>query len=499
MQANIIVNMERVSGKIKLFSLFLLTIFSFSCDKKVSVTAPEEPVPQTYIFINSLPGKAAIFLDGKNTGRITPDSLCWIKPAEHNITLKLQNYKDTVLTVQAVSNEKKSIFVDYLKNPSMYGSIACGGSPKLSKIFLNGKNTGKLTPDTLRMLIPGKYEIKYQAEGCREDSLIVTVQSSKISDVLIELADTTLWVTYNTANSKIPTGSLTKIVVDDHDNKWIGTNGKGLIKYNGIEWVTYNSSNSPLPGEIISCMAVEKGKKLWIGTYIGLAAFDGFSWEVYNTGNSIIPDNRITSIDISADGNKLIGTTKGIIEISKYKGDPWKLYNEKTCRMADDYVMQVAYADGNIWAGTLDSGLCYLDAYKNWHSLNFKNGLPGYFVKAMKYNPFVRKIWAYFSPEHVPGGLVEGTNVSYFQWSPVVKTLPLNGINSITINQYYSWISSSSGIMRIDNYAPRTSTVYSDSNSPLPTNDIQDIAVDSNGILWITTSGYGLVKFKMPR
>jgi ligand-binding sensor domain-containing protein len=37
------------------------------------------------------------------------------------------------------------------------------------------------------------------------------------------------------------------IAIDGQGNKWIGTYGGGLAKFDGVRWKVYNTSNSGLP------------------------------------------------------------------------------------------------------------------------------------------------------------------------------------------------------------------------------------------------------------
>lgn len=47
---------------------------------------------------------------------------------------------------------------------------------------------------------------------------------------------------YNKANSELPTNWVTSVAVDLKGNKWIGTSGDGLAKFDGESWTVYNSS-----------------------------------------------------------------------------------------------------------------------------------------------------------------------------------------------------------------------------------------------------------------
>jgi hypothetical protein len=44
---------------------------------------------------------------------------------------------------------------------------------------------------------------------------------------------------------------LDAIAIDGQGNKWIGTYGGGLAKFDGVNWTVYNTSNSGLPDNYV--------------------------------------------------------------------------------------------------------------------------------------------------------------------------------------------------------------------------------------------------------
>lgn len=51
-----------------------------------------------------------------------------------------------------------------------------------------------------------------------------------LSDLGLVKFNRTDWVVFNETNSPLPVGNLTSFVVDNYNNIWIGTNGKGIIR-----------------------------------------------------------------------------------------------------------------------------------------------------------------------------------------------------------------------------------------------------------------------------
>ncbi|NCS87250.1 MAG: PEGA domain-containing protein, partial [Ignavibacteria bacterium] len=83
-----------------LILVFILGLSLSSCEKEVSVSTNEkESENHAKIFINSKPAGAKIYLDGKNTGYITPDTVKWLLAGEYKVTLKKEYFKDTNVVV----------------------------------------------------------------------------------------------------------------------------------------------------------------------------------------------------------------------------------------------------------------------------------------------------------------------------------------------------------------------------------------------------------------
>lgn len=483
--------------KIRKYSaaVFFLTfiLFSFSCDKEVSVSPPDPPVHTGYLFIDSNPRGAFIFLNGKNTGNRTPDSLCWLEGKYDSITLKYPLYKDTTFVIKIEEDVRKDIFIDYYSNPLMYGKIFCVTEPEKAAVYLDGQNTGKFTPTALENLIPGSHKVKYFYPGCREDSFEVVVESNTTKYITRKLTDTTIWVTYNKSTSGIPVENLSAILIDRNDVKWIGTLGEGVLRFDGTTFRSYNSANSSLPNNFITAMAFD-GADLWAGTKEGLAVMRGGSWTAYKTDNSILPENYITSICIDKNGTKWIGTRKGLVRI---EGTQWKLFDNLNSGLPNSEVQAVA-ADGGgkLWLGIGMFGLVSYDG-TNWSMFTKENtALPGRDVTALAAGQLSEGVWAGFL-RTLPRGSDEGglavmeNNV----WHNSYSTLPSRSIRSIKIKNNIRWVCTDWGLLKFSSASAWR--VMNTGNTLLPSNNIAAVDQDSRGVVWIATAFSGLVKYKM--
>jgi ligand-binding sensor domain-containing protein len=141
----------------------------------------------------------------------------------------------------------------------------------------------------------------------------------------LEKFDGINWTLFHPYNSDLPIShGIYSIYIDKKQNKWIGTDLGGLVKFDDTpgdtSWSVYNKSNSGLPDNSVYAIAIDDSGNKWIGTKNGLAKFDDTTWSVWNTENSGLPYNNISCIVIDKYDNKWIGTKGGGLAVFKEGG-----------------------------------------------------------------------------------------------------------------------------------------------------------------------------------
>ncbi|MCU7490909.1 MAG: T9SS type A sorting domain-containing protein [Ignavibacteria bacterium] len=86
---------------------------------------------------------------------------------------------------------------------------------------------------------------------------------------------------------------ITSIAVDEHGDKWMGTMGSGLAKFDGQNWTVYNKINSRIIDRNVISIAVDQLDNKWIGTYKGLDVFreDGVILTDVKKDNASLPES----------------------------------------------------------------------------------------------------------------------------------------------------------------------------------------------------------------
>ncbi|MBE0572054.1 MAG: PEGA domain-containing protein [Ignavibacteriaceae bacterium] len=89
----------------KLFFLLLIPIVALI----ISSCSDDDPISPTTtegnLYITSNPAGAQIWIDGVNTSQTTPDTVLDIDEGVRNVTLRLQEYKDTTFSISITANQ----------------------------------------------------------------------------------------------------------------------------------------------------------------------------------------------------------------------------------------------------------------------------------------------------------------------------------------------------------------------------------------------------------
>jgi Tol biopolymer transport system component len=96
-----------------LASLVLLFLLSISCTKKS--TNPTLETGSLEVF--SFPPSARIFLDGTDTGKLTPSILNYVPVGKHSVKLALFTYFDTTFTVDILKGQSARLEITLLRRP----------------------------------------------------------------------------------------------------------------------------------------------------------------------------------------------------------------------------------------------------------------------------------------------------------------------------------------------------------------------------------------------
>ena len=465
----------------------IIILLTVRCEKELSTTQVETEPQKGKIIFESNPQGFAIYINGKNTGSITPDSLTFMDAGSYNIMLKKKFYNDSTLAIQLLQDERKSLYIDYLSNPGMYGRINLFSIPAGATIKIFDSLITSTTPDTIENLLPGNYSITLSYPQHRSITFNTVVESGKMNLYSNVLQDTSEWVDFQVSNSGIVSNNLKAIAVDQNNYKWISAIDKGLLKFDGSNFILFNTANSGIPSNRINSISVDNNNNVWLGTNNGIGIFNGINWTNYNNSNSGLTSNDILSIKFDNFGNAWIGSTSGLF---KFDGANWTRYNDSNFNLwTNDLIIS---SDNSIWMAT-NNGIIKL---KNEIITYYPDSIyfyPTKTVSAIDIDQF-GNVWS--CHQNVFG---KRNGVSVFNGSTFTNTYygsAANILNDIFIDaNNRKWISTNEGLVLVNQDASTIS--YKKSNSLISSDVVTSCILDLNGDLWITTYGGGLNKLKI--
>ena len=106
----------------------------------------------------------------------------------------------------------------------------------------------------------------------------------------------------------LPSSTINAIFQDSRDYLWFGTEGGGLVKYDGISYEVFNK-NTGLNGEYITDIVEDDNNNIVVATrYSGIYVYDGSQFvKSFNERNKLLSSNKIF---------KLLKTAAGVAAIS---------------------------------------------------------------------------------------------------------------------------------------------------------------------------------------
>jgi sugar lactone lactonase YvrE len=323
---------------------------------------------------------------------------------------------------------------------------------------------------------------------------IVNAQTPTIKNnprVVVDKKTSSTWKLYNTDNSVIPSNMSMSVDIDSNSVIWYCTD-KGVVKIDGENWTVLTVANSLLPinkpgktHTYTTGLTVDKQNRIWIKFFDKIIMYDGNEWVKYDTINS--PLKSVQDISVDKDGVVWFGTFYGAINFVNGK---WTSFNTKNSQIPSNNVRSVFLDTNNIlWVAT-DSGISTFNGSK-WTVYNTKNSsLPSNSVNCINEDAS-GNIWIGTVEVKGKGGLVRIDKNG--RWNVLTSTnskLPWNTIEDIAIEGNTIWLGLNyGGVARLENDKWEIYNLY---NSIIPHDFVRSIAIDKYGNKWIATLG-GLV------
>lgn len=93
----------------KKFFFLIIVILFFGCREDAIQYSLEQSTADVYV--NSFPSEAEIYLNNSFTGKTTPDTLKYLDPGTYLLTLKLDGFRDSTISIKVEAMDKKSVYI----------------------------------------------------------------------------------------------------------------------------------------------------------------------------------------------------------------------------------------------------------------------------------------------------------------------------------------------------------------------------------------------------
>ncbi len=299
-----------------------------------------------------------------------------------------------------------------------------------------------------------------------------------------------------TAEDGLTQSTVYTIIQDSRGYLWLGTEGGGINKFDGLNFVEYNKKNG-LGGNIVRAIMEDSRGNIWIGTEAGLTVYDGVVFKSY-TSEDGLPEGAIMCFQETENNIVWAGSAGGgLARIETITEDSLsiKLYTSYD-GLSGDFIFDI-YEDKQkkLWLGTFAGGICIIepegDSMKVLRTIRKYDGIPSDVILTIA-EDHDENLWfgtynagAFQLITHGPdSGKINSYNL-------------INGINdnrvwSIVIDfEGTVWFGTDEG--GINKLQDSKFSAFTKDHG-LPTNQILCVFEDNTGIIWAGTLGSGLVK-----
>jgi eukaryotic-like serine/threonine-protein kinase len=140
--------------------------------KKGKTVAAAPTIVVGQLSVDSTPQGAQIQVDGQAAG-VTPFSLAGLMPGQHSVTVSKPGFVTDTRTVNVSSGSKSVISVQLAM---MSASVSAHSEPAGAAVWMDGKDTGKVTPAQISVDRPGAHTFVFKKQGYLDETTSANLQ-----------------------------------------------------------------------------------------------------------------------------------------------------------------------------------------------------------------------------------------------------------------------------------------------------------------------------------
>ena len=134
--------------------------------------------------VDSNPQGAQIQVDGQTSSGVTPYSLSGLTPGQHTIVISKAGYATETRTIDVMSGSRSMISVQL---GLLSATASATSDPAGAAVWIDGKNTGKVTPAQIAVDRAGNHSFVFKKQGYLDESTTANLQIGQTSHLSVTL------------------------------------------------------------------------------------------------------------------------------------------------------------------------------------------------------------------------------------------------------------------------------------------------------------------------
>jgi ligand-binding sensor domain-containing protein len=267
------------------------------------------------------------------------------------------------------------------------------------------------------------------------------------------------------------------LVLDAHKNKWFGSIGRGLLRFDGESWTRQDESNG-LAHNNVRAVLPDGSSGLWVGTVDGFSRLEGGRWSTYRLRSDTVPYNGVLSAHIDPAGRHWFGTSRR--GLCCWDGARWESFADAPGSPFNNVQALAVDRAGRLWCGT-GGGVARFDG-RRWDRYTKEDGLAADYVSAVAVD---REDRVWFGTRG--GGVSVFDGKAWSSFNPETTRGAFKGrvVRAVTVDpQGRLWVGTTGkGAYRFDGKTWERHSV----ETGLLSDNVYAVAVDAQGVVWLGT------------
>jgi serine/threonine protein kinase len=127
--------------------------------------------------VSSVPEGVQFKVDGReNPGWITPVNVTGLTPGQHTVTFAKAGYKPETRSLALSAGAKSAVIVQL---ESLYATVLLASEPAGAAVYMDGRDTGRLTPTQITSDKPGSHSFMFKKQGYLEGTATADLQTGQ--------------------------------------------------------------------------------------------------------------------------------------------------------------------------------------------------------------------------------------------------------------------------------------------------------------------------------